>query len=94
MTDLTLETRLQRNPEQIFTDMDGDTVMLNVEQGSYFGIGGTGNRIWELLAEPQTAAQLVTVICNEFEVEKAECESDVVNFCQSLLEHDLAHIIA
>lgn len=92
MTDLTLDTCLQRNPEQIFTDMDGETVMLNIEQGSYFGIGGTGNRIWELLAEAKTVDELVTVICNEYEVSGAECKEDVLNFCRSLLEQDLAQV--
>jgi len=87
---LTLETKVTRNPRLIAADMDGDTVMMSIESGEYFGLGGVGTRIWELLAKPHTLAQLVQTICTEYEVDAATCEGDVRRFVGDLLDNGLA----
>jgi hypothetical protein len=89
-SDLTLDTTLARNPRLIAADMDGDTVMMNIESGEYFGLGGVGTRVWELLAAPHTLAQLVQTICTEYEVDATTCEADVRRFLGDLLKNGLA----
>lgn len=89
MTTLGLETPWQRHPDLISADMDGDTVMMNIERGDYFGIGGVGPRVWELLENPVTLADLVATLCSEFQVDTATCEADLRVFLQQLHEHDL-----
>jgi hypothetical protein len=87
---LTPDTTLTRNPRLIAADMDGDTVMMSIESGEYFGLGGVGTRIWELLAAPHTLSQLVSTICTEYEVDAATCEADVRRFLGDLLDNGLA----
>ncbi|MFM2482389.1 lasso peptide biosynthesis PqqD family chaperone [Celerinatantimonas sp. YJH-8] len=94
MSPLTLTQRLVRKPDQIFTDMDGDTVMMEPESGRYFGISGTGSRIWKLLEQPQTVNAIIETICAEYEVDIEQCEADTLAFCQSLLDNQLAEIQA
>lgn len=89
MTTLCLDTPWQRNPDMISADMDGDTVMMHIERGDYFGIGGAGPRIWELLENPVTLADIVTTLCAEFQVDTATCEADLRVFMQQLQENDL-----
>ena len=48
---MTPDTLLVRNPELISTDMNGDTVVMDMDIDTYFGVGGVGTRIWEQLAE-------------------------------------------
>ena len=43
---------VSRNPNLVAANVDGDLVMMSVEQGEYFGITGVGSRVWELLATP------------------------------------------
>ena len=87
---LTPQTTIIRNPRLIAADMDGDTVMMSIESGEYFGLGGVGTRIWELIATPHTLAQLVTAICAEYDVDAATCEADVRRFLDDLLSNGLA----
>jgi len=35
-----IKTVFVRNPDLIAADMDGDTVMMSIECGEYYGIGG------------------------------------------------------
>lgn len=92
MTTLTPDTILTRNPDLISTDMDGDTVMMSVERGEYFGIGGVGPRVWDLLAKPTTLPAIVQAICAEYEVEPATCATDMEKFLAELLQGGLVSV--
>ncbi len=74
----------------IAADMDGDVVMMNYERGEYFGIGGVGARVWELLAEPVTMAQIVGTVCSEFDVDEERCALDMRVFVEELIKNGLA----
>lgn len=84
-----LNTLIIRNPDLIATDMDGDTVMMSIESGEYYGIGGVGSRVWALLANPASVAQIVQTICAEYEVDDAACEADMLKFVGELFESRL-----
>lgn len=85
-------TKLSRNPDVIATDMDGDLVMMSIARGEYFGIGGAGPRVWEMLEKPTSLAALVAGLCAEFEVDEATCEADIRAFLAELQEHDLVMV--
>jgi hypothetical protein len=87
---LTRDTTVKRNPQLIAADMDGDTVMMSIESGEYFGLGGVGTRVWELIDTPRTLAQLTQTICAEYEVDAATCEADISRFLADLLANGLA----
>jgi hypothetical protein len=89
-TELARDTAVVRNPRLIAADMDGDLVMMSIESGEYFGLGGVGTRVWELIATPHTLAQLTQAICAEYEVDEATCEPDISRFLADLLANGLA----
>ena len=91
MTDLTLSTRLQRDPNLMAAEMDGELVMMSVDNGAYYGIGGVGATIWALLEAPMTLADVVQAIRNEYAVDEATCEADVLAFAGELLRNGAAH---
>jgi hypothetical protein len=84
-----MATRLARNPELLSTDMDGETVMMSIEQGAYYGINSIGSRVWELLQEPLTLEAICEVIINEYEVEPAQCREDMLEFVGEMLVNNL-----
>lgn len=73
-----------RNADLIAADMDGDTVMMSIERGEYYGIGGVGSRVWGLLEQPISLNNIVATICAEFEVDKANCQADMESFIVEL----------
>ena len=82
-------TSFVRNKQIVSADMDGELVMMSVDKGQYYGLGGIGPRIWEMLAEPVDRAQLVSAITSEYEVDEQECARDVDAFLQLLLKDNL-----
>ena len=82
-------TLVIRNPDLIATEMDGDTVMMSIERGEYFGLGGVGSRAWALLAQPTSVDAMAQTICSEFEVDLVTATADLQKFVQDLLDHGL-----
>lgn len=87
MSDLSLDDLFVRKTDLVATDMDGDTVVMTLEQEEYYGIGGVGPRIWELLEKPIGLSAIITTICDEFEVDEATCQADALEFIQSLIDN-------
>jgi hypothetical protein len=92
---LDLTTLLERNPDLVATDMDGDIVMMSIEKGEYYALDGVGPHIWNLLAAPMSVQEIAARIGDEYEVAPAQCLNDVSSFMEELLraqvvrEHDL-----
>lgn len=77
----------------VVSDMDGETVMMSVTNGKYYNLGKTGGRIWELLAEPVTVNDVIESLMDEYDVERSECERQVIAFIQMLLQENLIEYI-
>lgn len=90
---LTLESLIQRNPKLIANQMDGEIVMMSVDDGAYYGLDEIGSRIWELLEQPVKVSSLLDLLMEEFEVSKEECSSDTLEFLQDLQAKNLLLIL-
>lgn len=85
MSTLSLQHRVVRQPGLVATEMDGETVMMSVDNGEYYGLSGAGSRTWELLAEPQTLGQICSTLAAEHEVDAATCEAETLRFVDELI---------
>ena len=80
----------RRNPDLIGASIDDELVMMSVEQGQYYGLGGVGPRVWDLIEQPRTFSDLVDQILEEFEVEREVCEKDMLEFLGQMEKLGLA----
>jgi hypothetical protein len=71
---------------------DTETVMLDIERGTYFGLQGVGKAIWESLETPTTVDELCRGLMDRFEVDVATCQRDVTSFLEALRAHDLIEV--
>ena len=76
------------------SDMDGEKVMLNIEKGKYYNLGELGGTIWGLMSTPIETQEVIASLLSEYEVEKTDCEQQVLSFVHSLHEEGLIQIIA
>lgn len=89
MAHIDLDTVVARGTEQVETRMGDQTVMMSIEQGQYFALGASGQRIWELLETPVRVRDLVDQLADEYDVPREQCEADVVGFLRTLDENGL-----
>ena len=71
---------------------DSETVMLDIDQGAYFGVEGVAKTIWDFIDAPRTLADIYAKVASEYDVSSADVESDVVAFVRELLDAGLATI--
>lgn len=95
MPDSTLEpqTRVRRVDDVLETDIDDQTVMMDIDRGRYFGLNQTGTRIWALLAEPMAIGELCDRLMEQFDVPREQCEQQVVDYLESLLDRGLLQVV-
>jgi hypothetical protein len=68
----------------VWRDLDGEVVILNLESGIYFGLEGTGNDIWRLLAQGCSRAQLAKQLSADYEVSLEQVNADIDRFLAEL----------
>jgi len=81
--------RFARNPDLISADMDGDLVMMSVEQGTYYGLTGIAPQIWIALEEPKTANELFDALFPQYDVKSETLRRDIDSFLEEMLKNKL-----
>ncbi len=76
----------------LVSDMDGEKVMLSIENGKYYNLGRIGGRIWELISSPVTISNMVDQLVMEYEIEPELCEQQVQIFLKQLATEGLVQV--
>jgi hypothetical protein len=84
---------IQRSNKLVSSNMDGETVMMSIENGEYFGLNSVGSRMWELIENPIEVDALIELLIDEFDVSREQCEMETMEFLNHLLEKKLLSII-
>jgi hypothetical protein len=80
---------IQRNPEMVSADMDGEVVMMSIEDSAYFGLNAVGSDLWEALESPISITALCQRVIKKFDVDAKTCELDVMELLTDLRQRKL-----
>jgi hypothetical protein len=86
-------TRYRRAEAVSFTELDGETICLNLEAGQYMGMKDVGQSIWERLDEPRGFDDLVGHVTSEYDVERDTAAADVRSFLSELMDAGLVEAV-
>ncbi len=86
---ISTESIIVQSPGNIISDMDGETVMMSIDNGKYYNLGVIGGYIWENIKTPISIKSLISKLTAEFNVEASECQKDVFAFLEQLLEEKI-----
>jgi hypothetical protein len=92
-TKISNESTIMQCEGNIVSDMDGEKVMLSIKNGKYYNLGKIGGDIWGLMREPIKLNQLITILISEYQVEKDDCEQQILSFIEQLYNEELIQII-
>jgi hypothetical protein len=76
----------------IVSDMDGEKVMLSIQNGKYYNFGVIGGKIWNLIEEPISIQNLVQLLQEIYDVDQTVCKEQVIAFLTQLKEEGLIQI--
>jgi hypothetical protein len=84
--EISTDTVISQIEEIVASDIDGETVMMSIENGKYYGMDDIGSRIWELIEKPIKVSDLIATLLEKFDVDRETCERDVPKFLNELNE--------
>ena len=84
MIELTLGDRIVVPEAVISRELDGETVVLNLETGVYFGLDGVATDIWNALQGAGRIEDAFNSLLNQYEVQPATLKDDLLSFVNQL----------
>lgn len=77
----------------IHEKIEGEVVILNLDNGSYYGLAGCANEIWQLVNSDLTLADIIAQISKRYAGNTEEINSSITSFINQLVEEDLLVIL-
>lgn len=78
--------------ENVYCSVDDEIIILSVEDEVYYKLDSVAAFIWDIIDEPKTVDEILEAILNEYDVEKDESESDLIELLYGLLKKGLIEI--
>jgi hypothetical protein len=76
----------------LIRQLDGESVLLNLETEKYFGLDSTGTRMWELVTSSPSIETAYGMLTREFEVEPEILRTHFAELLGQLVENGLLHV--
>ena len=87
-----LDTVVAASEDTVFRELDGQSVLLNLATGMYFGLDAVGTRVWQLLeADPDVQAAFAA-LAGDYDVDAAQLEADLLALLRQLADAGLIAI--
>jgi hypothetical protein len=87
--EITSESVVKRDPDQEFSMIDDEVVMLSLKNGEYYALNSVASRIWEIIEERKAVKEITDVLMEEFEVDEATCLKDTLECLYDFREKEL-----
>lgn len=63
--------------EVLAQQVNGETVLLDLQGESYFGLNEVGTRIWQLIGSQHSFAETLSILADEYEVDREQLKIDI-----------------
>jgi hypothetical protein len=86
------DSRISVTQDQVSCDLAGEAAILNLKNSVYYGLDPVGARVWNLIQEPKTLAEIRDTLLGIYDVDSLKLESDLRALLTELAEQGLIDI--
>jgi hypothetical protein len=99
MSMLSDTSRFVRNREVVTRQIQGELVIVPIRSGvgdlnSLYTLNQVGSVLWDFMNEGHTIEEMVSRVCDEFEVSSSQAQGDIQNFLGAMLQEKLVQPLA
>ena len=80
------------SPSTLYRELQGETVLLQLDSGEYFGLDEISTRIWQLIVETGDLDAVEATMLKEFEVDRTVLSQDLTRVVGDLVAKRLIEI--
>jgi hypothetical protein len=84
-----LDSVVMPSDDAVFRELEGESVLLNLETGMYFGLDAVGTRVWQLAASDGSLRAVRDALVGEYDAESAVIERDLLALADALISKGL-----
>lgn len=89
---VTLTSKITIPVDVLFRDLQGESVILNLQTGTYYGLDEVGTRMWHLLAHFGQVDLAYHSLLEEYQVAEEVLQKDILQFVDRLSEYELIRV--
>ena len=99
MSMLSEASRFVRNREVVARQIEGELVIVPIRSGvgdlnSLYTLNPVGSVLWDFMTEGHTIEEMVSRVCDEFEVSASRAQGDIQDFLDAMLAEKLVQPVA
>ena len=77
---------------QISCDLEGEAVILHLDEGVYYGLNEVGAKVWTLLQTPRTVSTIRDALMQHYDVQPDDCTRDLLDLLNRLMDWKLIEL--
>lgn len=67
-----------------YQEVNGEVVLLNLQNGKYYGLDGVGSRAWQLMCQHGDIEKTIPVLLEEYAVSEEQLRRDILALLSDL----------
>lgn len=79
--------------EQVFCELQGEVVILNMKNGVYYGLDQVGAQIWQWIQTPLMVHTVRERLLQTYDVDLDRCEHDLLGLLRQLADAELIEVM-
>jgi hypothetical protein len=85
-------TVILRSPAVLTAEVDGEIVMMSIEQGRYYGLDDIGSDIWKRIEQPCPFGALIKGLVAAYDADAATIAADVRALLDRMATQDVVRL--
>jgi hypothetical protein len=78
--------------DHVSSELDGEEIILDLEDGTYYGLNEVGADVWALLDAPRRVTDICGELEEDYDVERDVLETDVLDLLSEMHERGLIRV--
>lgn len=74
-------------------DLGNESVILDLNSGSYFGLNEVGARVFRMIKEPVSVGKILQTLTGEYDVAPERLKADIIDFLRMMREKELIEVL-
>ena len=86
------ESIVSRATDTLFGEVDDELLAIDEQAGVFYAMNETAGKVWALIEEPTPVSAVCAQLAQEFAVDEATCQREVLQLLQGLVDAGLVQV--
>jgi len=83
----------QKTDSFVETEVDGEPVLMQIENGYFFTLNETAEAIWTRIDGQSNLTEIISAVAASFDITTDTCKAHITDFVQELVDNELVSFV-